>query len=121
MHSPRSCIPGGGWEISDLSEIAIDGTDTNGQPLNVNRVVIQKGSAKQLVYYWFDQRGRQMTNEYLVKWMIFWDALTRNRTDGALVRVTTMVRPGEDLASADERLSLFLEQTYPIVSEFVPS
>jgi len=121
VHSPRSCIPGGGWEITDLSEISIDGTDNNGQPLSVNRVVIAKGSAKQLVYYWFDQRGRQMTNEYQVKWMIFWDALTRNRTDGALVRVTTTVRPDEDLASADRRLSLFLEQTFPKISEFVPS
>jgi len=121
VHSPRSCIPGGGWEITDLSQIPIDGTDDNGRPLEVNRVVIAKGSSKQLVYYWFDQRGRQMTNEYLVKWMIFWDALTRNRTDGALVRVTTMVRPNEDLASADQRLSLFLQQTFPRIAEFVPS
>jgi len=120
VHSPRSCIPGGGWEISDLSEVSVDGIDANGHPLNVNRVVIQRGSAKQLVYYWFDQRGRQMTNEYLVKWMIFWDALTRNRTDGALVRVTTMVPPGEDLATADQRLSDFLREIYPTVSTFVP-
>ena len=27
-----------------------------------------------------------MTNDYLVKWYLFQDALTRNRTDGALVR-----------------------------------
>jgi EpsI family protein len=61
-----------------------------------------------------------MTNEYKVKWMIFWDALTRNRTDGALVRVTTMVRPNEDLASADQRLARFLEQAYPQTSKFIP-
>ncbi len=120
VHSPRSCIPGGGWEISDLSKVTIDGTEKNGRALQVNRAVISKGSAKQLVYYWFDQRGRQMTNEYKVKWMIFWDALTRNRTDGALVRVTTMVRPNEDLASADQRLARFLEQAYPQTSKFIP-
>lgn len=121
VHSPRSCIPGGGWEITELSEIAIDGTSKDGQALNVNRVVIEKGSVKQLVYYWFDQRGRQMTNEYLVKWMIFWDALTRNRTDGALVRLTTLVRANEDIASADQRLSRFLEQAFPKISKFVPN
>jgi EpsI family protein len=65
----------------------------NGAPLNVNRVIIQKGDLRQLVYYWFQQRGRNMTNEYLVKWYIFWDALTRNRTDGALVRLTAFVPP----------------------------
>ncbi len=121
VHSPRSCIPGGGWEITDLSEISIKGTEKNGRNPHVNRVVIAKGPVKQLVYYWFDQRGRQMTNEYQVKWMIFWDALTRNRTDGALVRVTTMVRPNEDIASADQRLARFLEQVFPQISEFVPS
>ena len=67
------------------------GVEVGGRPLEVNRVVIAKGSSRQLVYYWFDQRGRQMTNEYGVKWMIFWDALTRNRTDGALVRLVTPV------------------------------
>ena len=30
------------------------------------------------------QRGRNLTNEYAVKWFIFWDSLTRQRTDGAL-------------------------------------
>ncbi len=121
VHSPRSCIPGGGWEIADLSRVSVDGAEDDGRPIEVNRVVIAKGSAKQLVYYWFDQRGRQMTNEYLVKWMIFWDALTRNRTDGALVRLTTAVGPNENLASADQRLSRFLQQTFPKISEFVPS
>ena len=63
----------------------------DGQPLPVNRVIIGLGDDRQLVYYWFAQRGRMLTNEYLVKWYIFWDALTRNRTDGALVRLTTFV------------------------------
>ncbi len=66
----------------------------NGTPLKVNRVVIQQGSTRQLVYYWFQQRGRDITNEYLVKWYLFWDSLTRRRTDGALVRVITPIPPG---------------------------
>src|SRR5438034_8174067 len=40
---------------------------------------------RSLVYYWFQQRGRDMTNEYLVKWYLFWDSLTRSRSDGAMV------------------------------------
>jgi hypothetical protein len=48
--------------------------------------VIALGSERQLVYYWFQQRGRIITNEYLAKWFLFWDSLTRNRSDGALVR-----------------------------------
>ena len=120
VHSPRSCIPGGGWEIGAFVPVAVDGVAVGGRPLEVNRVVIAKGSSRQLVYYWFDQRGRQMTNEYGVKWMIFWDALTRNRTDGALVRLVTPVGPGEDLGRAERRLGDFLKEAYPEISAYVP-
>ena len=48
-HSPKSCIPGGGWRISSLTDHAIPGVDIGGVPLVVNRLVIKKGEAKQLV------------------------------------------------------------------------
>jgi hypothetical protein len=35
--------------------------------LQVNRAVIQKGLSNQLVYYWFEQRGRRMTNDFAAK------------------------------------------------------
>ncbi len=95
IHSPRTCIPGGGWEIKDLSQRVVDGVSVNGQPLKVNRVVIAKGDMTQLVYYWFEQRGRILTNEYAVRWYLLVDALERNRTDGALVRLTTSMDPTE--------------------------
>ena len=50
-------------------------------------MVVPPGDPRQLVYYWLQQRGRVLTNEYLVKWFLFRDALTRNRSDGSLVRV----------------------------------
>jgi exosortase D (VPLPA-CTERM-specific) len=121
VHSPRSCIPGGGWEISSLGPARIDRIGQEGRSLKVNRAVIAKGTDKQLVYYWFDQRGRQMTSEYHVKLMLFWDALTRNRTDGALVRLVTPVPPGEDLAAAERRLNDFLGAAYPPLQPYLPS
>ena len=56
----------------------------------------------------------------MVKWLIFWDALTRNRTDGALVRVTTLVMPGEELAEADKRLTEFVKLTREPLKAYVP-
>ena len=67
VHSPRSCLPGGGWQIKDLSQIEIPSIAVNGQPLRVNRALIALGADRQLVYFWFQQRGRVITNEYLVK------------------------------------------------------
>lgn len=118
-HSPRSCIPGGGWQIVDLTQTTIDGTVVNGKPLSVNRVFIQNGERKQIVYYWFQQRGRVITSEYLVKWYIFWDALTRNRTDGALVRLTTLA-PSGDLSEADKLLSEFAKTIADPLKNYVP-
>ena len=120
-HSPRSCLPGGGWEIKSLQATTVDGVQYNGGPLKVNRVVIQMGDVKQLVYYWFQQRGRGLTNEYLVKWYLFWDSLTRNRTDGAMVRLTTMVRPGEDVSEGDSRLGAFAAAIAPELPKYIPN
>lgn len=119
-HSPRTCLPGGGWRISELAETKVDGVTVSGVPLQVNRVVIKKGEFTQLVYYWFQGRGRVITNEYLVKWFLFWDALTRNRTDGALVRLTTIVPPGADISDSDALLSDFARQVSSLLGEFVP-
>jgi exosortase D (VPLPA-CTERM-specific) len=118
-HSPRSCIPGGGWKITSLTQRSIDGVTVAGATLRVNRTLIQKGENAQLVYYWFQQRGRVITNEYLVKWYLFWDALTRNRTDGALVRLTMSVQAGH-VDEADKRLSSFARAISKELSGYIP-
>lgn len=122
VHSPRSCIPGGGWQIESVKRQTVsDVTRADGQPLEVNRVIIAKGPVRQVVYYWFAQRGRNLTNEYLVKWYLFWDGMTRNRTDGALVRLVTPVRPNEDTSVADKRLVSLLKTIYPKIGRYIPA
>jgi exosortase D (VPLPA-CTERM-specific) len=113
-HSPVVCIPGSGWAITDLSE-----RNYSGQPLN--RVIIQKGNTKQIVYYWFDERGRKITNEWAAKLYLLTDAIWMNRTDGALVRLTTAVLPNEVESDADQRLQTFMTDASPRLAEFLPS
>ena len=114
-HSPRSCLPGGGWRIESHTKVNIE---PGGIP--VNRFVIRKGEYRQLVYYWFKQRDRIITNEFAVKWYLLWDALTRNRTDGALVRLTTLMQPGEDIERGDARLRAFAALAVPELEAYVP-
>ncbi len=111
-HSPKVCIPGGGWQISDISRIEL--TD-----FPVNRIIIKKDKRVQLVYYWFQQRGRLIANEYFMKWYLFKDALLLNRTDGAMVRLTTVVSPKETVEDADNRLAGFAQQL-TILPEYIP-
>jgi len=119
-HSPRSCIPGGGWKIEDLSQRELDGVTTGGVPLKVNRLIIGKGDFRQLVYYWFQGRGRNICSEYAVKWFLFWDALTRNRTDGALVRLTAYIGPNGDVQKADRLLTSFARDISPVLDAYIP-
>ncbi len=123
-HSPRTCIPGGGWKIDRIDEWTVPLAAADGQvtsSIRVNRTLIQKGEDRQLVYYWFDQRGRILTNELEVKWFILRDAISRRRTDGALMRLVTAVAPNEDVAAADQRLADFLSSISPLLHEYVPN
>lgn len=119
VHSPKSCLPGGGWQMKERSRHAVE-VPGRSQPLWVNRVLIQMGQDRRLVYYWFQQRGRLITNEYLLKWLLFWDALAKNRTDGALVRVTTAVPVGADPAAYDALLSNFVTSIWPSLPQYIP-
>ena len=120
-HSPRSCLPGGGWRILDFRPHEVVGVSSGGAALSVNRVIVQHGSDRQLVYYWFQERGRDITNEYLVKWYLFEDALLRNRTDGALVRFITPLRVDEPEASADARLAQFTGSALAALQNYLPN
>jgi EpsI family protein len=113
-------LPGGGWQLLEIDEQLINDVRPDDEPLKVNRVVIGLGDSKQLVYYWFQQRDRNLTNEYLVKWFIFWDALTKNRTDGSLIRLVTPVIPSEGIAAADERMQGFIKKIDPALAYFLP-
>ena len=113
-HSPKVCIPGGGWEIADFSRTRVD-------QMPVNRVVIRKGTQDQIVYYWFEERGTPVANEYVKKWMLFKDALILNRTDGSLIRVTTPVMSDETLADADLRAQEFIRISKKELSQLLPT
>ena len=124
IHSPEVCVPAGGWEMSQISyqeiplETAIAKSTVGTVP--VNRAVIQKGLNRQIVYYWFEGRGRRVTNDYYAKALLLYDGIARSRTDGALVRFLTPVRPGETDAEAEERLRSFLDKSVDVLPRFIP-
>lgn len=119
-HSPIVCMPGGGWRITQFERTRL-GTAAPHSTLPLNRAVIERGGTKQLVYYWFVQRGRNVANEFLSKWYLFADAIIKNRTDGALVRITTPFYPGEAEREADVRLQSFVKELVPQLEGYLPA
>jgi EpsI family protein len=134
-HSPLNCLPGSGWSVLSRDEVSVDlGTartagplsimGPTGKALRVNRVVIQKGLDKQLILYWYQDRGRVITNEYWAKGYLLWDAMTRNRTDGALVRVSvpvvSSIGPEKAIEEAYTVGRMFLETLVPLLPVYLP-
>lgn len=92
IHSPKNCLPGGGWEPLTQSTAVVQ---TPQGPVTVNRYLLQKGRQQALVLYWYQGRGRVEANEYAVKLDLLRDAALRRRSEEALVRVVVPVSNGE--------------------------
>jgi exosortase D (VPLPA-CTERM-specific) len=119
IHSPETCLPGSGWCFRQAGTVTMH---SNGEkkPFSVMRALMEKDEHKELVYYWFSERGRIMTNAYQMKVYNLWDALIKKRTDGALIRVITPVLSSEKVEDADARLQSFIKEITPTLNEFIP-
>jgi exosortase D (VPLPA-CTERM-specific) len=120
VHSPRACLPGGGWQIKDFAQRTLPGVAIDGAPLRVNRAIVEQGNQRELVYYWFLQRGRIIDSEFAVKWYLFWDAVTRHRTDGAMVRLMTALPPGGSESEGDRQLTDLASRVAPDLPRYIP-
>ncbi len=120
IHSPEVCLPVGGWEVFSIApyEVTVEGTPYGS--FEVNRAVIQKGVDRQLVYYWFEQRGARLTNDFLAKVSVIRDGILTGRKDGALVRYVTPISPSETEADADARIQSFMRLNLGGLPRFVP-
>ncbi|MEO6300409.1 MAG: exosortase C-terminal domain/associated protein EpsI, partial [Paracoccaceae bacterium] len=120
IHSPAVCLPVGGWEVSNIEATPVSMPGTVYGDFNVNRAIIQKGVTRELVYYWFEERGKRTTSDYAAKFGVVLDSLVRGRSDGALVRFVTPISPGESEAEADARMQRFMAALLPKLPRFIP-
>lgn len=122
IHSPQVCIPGAGWEIEQISEIASPYSGMNRLlPDKIKRLIIRRGGQRQLVYYWFVIGGEPMLNEYAAKFQAFTNTVTKNRSDEGLVRFVTPISPSTGLSAADQRLLEFLQVVVPTIDNYFPA
>jgi EpsI family protein len=119
IHSPKNCLPGSGWTQKESRRETIDVGD--GQQVNLNRFVVEKGFDHQLVLYWYQSHGRMVASEYVAKMDMVADAIKLNRTDGALVRVSLPIEDSDVGGTEAERTAReFVGQIYPILKEYIP-
>jgi exosortase D (VPLPA-CTERM-specific) len=117
-HSPTSCLLSGGWIMDKKEELPPDpGT---GRDFPIRRMVMHLDNSRILSNFWFEQRGRVITNEYYNKLLLIWDGMTRQRTDGALVRAEMYLAPGQSIEEGQAVLDEFLVQLRRILGEYIP-
>lgn len=114
IHSPQNCLPGAGWQPIESDTVTLRGPRGD---VRVNRYVIQKGIERQVVLYWYQGRGRTVASEYTNKALLMWDAATRQRTNGGLVRVMSPVLPHTD---ASREVTAFATALLPHLQRVMP-
>jgi EpsI family protein len=118
IHSPRNCLPAGGWEPVEASRLSIPipGLAT---PISVNRYLIQKDNQMQVTLYWFQTQGKVVAGELGAKIELVRNAFLKNRTDGALVRLSSPVQGGVEQTT--ERMVAYVQALYPVLPEYLPN
>ncbi|HTW58301.1 MAG TPA: EpsI family protein [Terriglobales bacterium] len=118
IHSPQHCLPGAGWMPLENKSFLL--SMPGHAPFPVNRYVIAKGDARQVVLYWYWAHDRGVASEYWAKFYLVADSIRMNRTDGALVRITTPMYPGETVDAAVQRLLPFTNSVTPLLESYIP-
>ena len=119
IHSPKNCMPGSGWKITQtsLEEVTLPGSKR--KTIKVIKLILEKGIHKQVVLYWFQSRGRFISSEYLQKIYLVWDAIFKNRTDGSFVRLIAPLHR-EGMEYTLDYLKTFAQKLIPVLEEYIP-
>jgi EpsI family protein len=118
-HSPKNCIPGGGWGIDRIVGRKLDSSGYDSDVKTISEMIIRRGNEYQVVFYWYQNRGRIIASEYWEKIYQVLDALLLGRRDGTFVRVMASV-PGDDIEITQADLQEFSAKVMVQLKEYLP-
>ena len=119
IHPPAHCLPGSGWDIIDNRTVPISAPGIPQQNASVKRLVIAKGNARQLVYYWYQSRGRVISEDWQKILFVGLDRALQSRTDGSLIRFTVPI-VGNDEATAESAFQDLAPRILTLLPDYVP-
>jgi len=118
-HSPKNCIPGGGWGIDSINPYIL-GVGIEGEARSVvSEMLIRSGNKYQVVLYWYQNRGRIIGSEYWEKIYLVVDALRMGRRDGTFVRIMTTVED-DAIEKSSQEAAAFAEQVMTALESYLP-
>ena len=117
-HSPKNCIPGGGWGIDRVKTVQLAPTDGRA-PVTVSEMIIRNRNEYQVVMYWYQNRGRIIGSEYWEKIYLVLDAVLMKRRDGTFVRLMAPVANGT-IEQTEQQLQGFAPLAMKELERFLP-
>jgi EpsI family protein len=89
--------------------------------LDVNEIVRTTSEARRGVLFWYDINGRIVADSYRLKTYTLWDAMTRRRTNGAVVLIAWQGAAGVESETARARAIEFAQLLIPVLRHHLPS
>lgn len=116
IHSPKHCLPGGGWRIESLEplELRLENIPSK----IINHSIISNRNDRVAMFYWFETRSGSTRNEYNLKLDLIKNALSFNPTDAAIIRLTVDTPESQD--KANDLGIRFMSRFYPHIKKALP-
>jgi EpsI family protein len=118
-HSPKNCLPGGGWSISEVKPFQLDTTAAQGGKTTVTEMIIRNRNEHQVVLYWYQNRGKTIYSEYWEKIHLVIDAILKGRRDGSFIRIMVYA-PDGNIQETEREAKEFAESVYNELQQFIP-
>ncbi|MGB5107882.1 MAG: exosortase C-terminal domain/associated protein EpsI [Candidatus Zixiibacteriota bacterium] len=116
IHSPRHCLPGGGWVLTGLEHVPFDLGD---RQINVNRMTIAKRSRVDQMFYWFHTRSGDLASEYSLKFDLVRNSLLLSPTDAVIIRLT-VGQTGKTVEECQRLAERFMQTALPDIRKALP-
>lgn len=115
IHSPKHCLPGSGWFEASEKKMKVD---AGAGEINLVKAVYQKGDSKELFLYWYEVKGKSLSDEYSLKIAEIMGSVVHRRRDSAFIRVSVPFETDEEQAFAAGKK--FIKDFYPLIRDFLP-
>jgi EpsI family protein len=94
---------------------------TESGPVALNEIVHQTAGTRRGVLFWYDVNGRIVSDFYRLKSYMVWDAVTRQRTNGAVVMIAWDGPAGAASEAARQGALDFARAVMPVLRRYLPS
>jgi EpsI family protein len=119
FHPPEVCYSGEGAfiDIEKQGSVVLH----NKEVLNLNKLVVKNNQGKidQFAVFWFTANDKSYASYYQQQIAIIMNQLKYRNSWGSLIRISTSKYAGESIERVNNRLEAFIQDVYPVLSEFI--